>query len=925
MSTSEAGVGFRARARELYDLGFSVIPVNRDKVAEIEWKPYQSARASKEEMDRWIVDYPDCNIGVVTGRVSGIIVLDTDSNEADVMVRALCIPPGTPTVRTAKGHHYYFKYPTGFPVNNRVGVLPGVDIRTDGGYVVAPGSVHASGHVYEWEIAPSPSGYPPIPDRLLEAINRKSASPSNVNSCGKILRGARNDGLYRAGRRIHDKDLSPEAISAALLAENAARCEPPLPEHEVLAISRHVIEQPDQPDYRAEQRPKQDSPRTLYWARLQIQQYETKIREAITAIYELPYLEAAAVLHEDDHGEYERLVKNLKAKGARVTNWENDVRKTAAQLRQEHASQQGGGGSVATRESIATALVNIAQRKALFFHDGDDAFSAITIDSHTEIHALNSRAFKHWLSHQYFALNTSAPNTEALSTAITTLAGFARFKGEEKKTYNRVAEANGKYYLDLCDPCWRVIEIDSGGWCIIEAAQCPVFFRRAHGMEALPEPRRGGCVNCLRDSVNLPSDDDFRLVLSILVTAIRPHGPYPLLVLTGEHGTAKSTTQLRCRSLIDPNQAPLRSQPKEPRDLAITAKNSYVISLNNISKISPWLSDGLCCLSTGSGFATRALFTDEEEKIFAATRPVVVNSIDDVITRGDLLDRAVVIAAPPIANVRDEEQLDGEFRERQPRILGALLDAVSSAIRRYPRVKLEKLPRMADFAKWAAAAAPALGWSEERFLQAYAGNRRHSERALLEEPLAEAVSKLVLPFESTATVLLEELNKLAPDETRKKRELWPQSAKSLGSRLRRLAPALRRAGICDVRFERETATRKRERGCFLSVLPQDEGEKMSETSELCEGSENAAITCSFCGRFNPDELSGHSVGLPETSERSEQTSEQSDEKAQPNQTQSPSTGNADVSDIFSPMLNGGSEKNKGEGDPDFNDEEAHEI
>jgi hypothetical protein len=167
-----------------------------------------------------------------------------------------------------------------------------------------------------------------------------------------------------------------------------------------------------------------------------------------------------------------------------------------------------------------------------------------------------------------------------------------------------------------------------------------------------------------------------------LLGALHPHGPYPVLILHGEQGSAKTTTEKFFRSLIDPSSALVRSQPHEPRDLIIAASNGFVCAFDNLSSLPDWFSDALCRLSTGGGFSTRALYTDDEEIIFEAKRPIILNGIEELATRGDLLDRAIVVELPRITDERrqTEDSLCVAFERERPRLLGALLDAVSGAL-----------------------------------------------------------------------------------------------------------------------------------------------------------------------------------------------------------------------------------------------------
>jgi hypothetical protein len=170
-------------------------------------------------------------------------------------------------------------------------------------------------------------------------------------------------------------------------------------------------------------------------------------------------------------------------------------------------------------------------------------------------------------------------------------------------------------------------------------------------------------------------------------------------------GSAKTVLSKLLRALIDPSVAPVRALPRDERELFIAASHSHVLAFDNLSGLPPWLSDTLCRLTSGGAFSTRRLFTDQDEILFAAARPVILNGIEDVITRPDLADRAILLMLAPIAEWqrRPEHALWREFELACPYILGALLDAAAQGLRMLPRARLMRLPRMADFALWATA------------------------------------------------------------------------------------------------------------------------------------------------------------------------------------------------------------------------------
>ena len=152
--------------------------------------------------------------------------------------------------------------------------------------------------------------------------------------------------------------------------------------------------------------------------------------------------------------------------------------------------------------------------------------------------------------------------------------------------------------------------------------------------------------------------------------------------------------------------------------------------INNISNMKDWLSDALCRVSTGGGFATRELWTNDEEALFNYMRPIIVTGIDEIINRNDLADRTVFITLPPIPdhNRLPEKELTRKFNEALPGILGGIFDAISVGLKNIGQTHLDHLPRMADFALWVTAAEPALPWKKGDFLKVYNDKRESVNR-----------------------------------------------------------------------------------------------------------------------------------------------------------------------------------------------------
>jgi Domain of unknown function (DUF3854) len=532
------------------------------------------------------------------------------------------------------------------------------------------------------------------------------------------------------------------------------------------------------------------------------------------------------------------------------------------QKRQKEAREQ---------KSQASHLVDIGRVFELFHTPEGVPYAVLNTKGHRETWGTGSRTFREALALRYYQQTGSSPNSQAIRDAIATLDGIARFDGACHDVHVRVAGDDKQIWLDLCNSHWNVVEITANGWRV--ASDPPVRFRRAGGMLPLPLPEPGGSVDELNQFINVPDDtDEWVMVLSWLANALRPRGPYPILYLMGEQGCAKSTAARVVRAMVDPFKAPLRSAPRDERDLCIAANNSRVLALDNISYLPHWLSDALCRLATGGGLATRQLYTDSDEVVFEVMRPVVMNGIEDVATRGDFVERSIPVTLPVIGerNRRAEANFWRAFEEARPRILDALLDAVSTALSRVGSVHLERMPRMADFAVWSTAAETGLGFQPGTLEDAYSGNRATANETALEAVIVSPYVRQLVnergQWSGTFTKLLAELNRLeAGGAAQKKPKGWPGTPRKLSADMRRLAPHLRAVGIeCEI----SPSGRGRNRTITLRRTSAKDGGNTSRTSPTSplsvdstssDGDVPPAQTSSTSGNTSPVEVTGNAT------------------------------------------------------------------
>lgn len=503
-------------------------------------------------------------------------------------------------------------------------------------------------------------------------------------------------------------------------------------------------------------------------------------------------------------------------------------------------------------------LVRYAEQAAEMFHTPDGrAHVTVETDGRVETWPVNGRQFVQFLRWSFYSEHGGAPSEQALAEARATVAAKAVFDGPKREVFIRV----GKYeedtvYLDLGNERREIVEITALGWSVLSSKVVPVRFVRKENAAELPRPMSGGSIEDLRSFINVRTDEDFVLILSWLVGALNPDGPYPILIIQGEQGSAKSTTVRVVRSMVDPAVEPLRAPPRDERDLAIAASNGWALALDNLSGVKHWLSDALCRVATGGGIATRELYSDDRETIFRVKRPIVLNGIDSMSNAGDLRDRSVIVELPPIPQERKrtEREFYREFETVRPLMLGALLDSVSAALGNLNEVRLEEVPRMADFAAWVTAAEEALPWKPGSFLGAYTSNRAEANALSVgADPLAAAVQKLMLGREEwtgTATELYTALCQVVDEDARRSRA-WPGAPNSLSDKMKRIAPALREAGIQyeDERLPGGSRTRQKS---LKKLATKDRPDRPGENESLATSEHNYRNTTGSAGRDRDD-------------------------------------------------------------------------
>ncbi|SIR61364.1 hypothetical protein [Bosea sp. TND4EK4] len=427
------------------------------------------------------------------------------------------------------------------------------------------------------------------------------------------------------------------------------------------------------------------------------------------------------------------------------------------------------------------------------FQSEGEAYAVFSDKGASRIIALRSREFGALIRRRFFAETSRLLGKAAFGAALQALIDKA-LEGEERALHLRTAPIPDGICLDLGGRMRRAVTITPGGFEVTAAP--PALFRSSSG--ALVEPAAAGDLGLLRRHLNV-SDVQFQLIVAWLTFSMRPAGPYPLLALSGEQGSAKTTAAAVLRYLLDGRRTGGRALPASKQNLDVSARLSHLLSYDNVSYISPAMSDCLARLATGEEEGRRRLFTDSDEVVFEAMRPILINGIGSVVTRPDLVDRTIFIEVPVIPKSRrlTKKAFWQRFEQDAPAIMTGLVEVIVQGLRRLPDTVLADLPRMADFAEWGCAI-ERTHWSEGSFMEAYGANIEAGNADILQvDDLGMAIVEMMSETSSwtgTATQLLERLD---GDRTKQQRRLQPlpPNGQRLSIELQRLAPVLRRRGI----------------------------------------------------------------------------------------------------------------------------------
>jgi hypothetical protein len=469
------------------------------------------------------------------------------------------------------------------------------------------------------------------------------------------------------------------------------------------------------------------------------------------------------------------------------------------------------------RSSDLAQLLHIARRGIPFTSTDGQAFVRLDEPSSGGFFILpvRSPAFRYWFFYHFYAEFDSLPTSHAFHAVLDHLEAQAHYAGENQSlsVWRRVGARGGhpiprEILLDLADPGRRFVTISPEGWHVAPGENA--LFQTSRSTAPLPTPvpsdDPGPALAALRSYLNLPDRSAWIRCLAWLVSALRPSGPFPFLILQGPPASGKTFAARVLRSLIDPNASALTPVPSTVRDLLAVARQNWVLAFDHVSGLAPQIPDALCRLSTGLGASLRESPSETEPLLQSYRRPVIFTATSRWPPPPELAERALTVSLPalPATNRRPETELLASLTEAFPAILGALCAAVSTALRRLP-AQPPVSGRLPDAFAWMLAASPALVCTgEDAFTEA---EIREAFAAPMPRTTEQAVRDLLhqqSQWSGSATRLFELLSPLASCA----------SPKVLSEQLREAAGSLAAAGIT-VKYHRSNGVRLIE----LSVDP----------------------------------------------------------------------------------------------------------
>jgi hypothetical protein len=832
-------------ALQYLDLGLSIFPLmpkGKKPIPGFRWEAMKHTLPEQEHVKSWF-EGTDNNIAVATGVVSKLLVFDIDgimakSNADDVIQSKIRQDTREALADTiwvetgGGGFHILVRFdPVAFQQDNRAAteiknavLWRGKDghseirLKSDGGYVVAPPSLHPSGTQYRF-----------IKGNIIAKLSK--------NQILDLIRCFRQiDGICRSNSQHNKekKEITPLPAPRELDDERVM---------DIVVILRPYYLKGRRHEF------------VLYlsgWLRKEgiIIVSTRKVIEELADKDEELYDRQATL--EDTYNKespdelkgYQGLLEILEAQtsSAQVAHQilkevqdvfpENGLLHNNNAVRGSDAYDDERGGTKSP--SVSELAIEIVDKRAvLYFKDEyGTPHIKVKVGDHTETMPVASSRFELYVSKVFYdEMDRRVLKAESLNEVLRILTARTVFNGVTSKLHLRTAwgiseddynsvDYNTLYY-DPTTENWSCIKVTTQGWEIIPRHPDNVLFTRFKQLPQVMPVRECSpdIMDRYLDLMHIKGHTSRLIVKVMLIASFIPDIGHPITVPNGEQGGVKSTYCRYHKRIVDPCAVELLTIPKDRNEFVQHMHHNYVVVYDNVRNVPKWFSDEICKAVTGAGNSKRKLYTDDEDVAYNYKRCIQVNGINNVLIEPDALDRSIMLDFTRISDQerREEAEVDAEFETMRPGLLGYIFDILVNALSIKPTIKLERKPRMADFAVWGEAIARAMGCKELEFLDAYYSVL---ERQNVDAVEATLVGPAIVHFvdtwqqerttwEGSPDELLNELRRVAEAfgiDTRD--SMFPKKANSLIRKLKPLLPDLRQGYQIDIAITRDAKGEK---------------------------------------------------------------------------------------------------------------------
>ncbi len=470
-------------------------------------------------------------------------------------------------------------------------------------------------------------------------------------------------------------------------------------------------------------------------------------------------------------------------------------------------------------------LVQIIKEGCEFFKcEEGKTWVLFFIQDKRNIAPIKSKLFRGWVSTQWGQEFKKTPPSTAITNVIDFLDSETLVYGETKVLHRRITQADGAFWYYLDNQEKQAVRIDALGWRVSEG-NLP-YFRETTNSQEQVSPSMSGDTKKLLDFVTLKDEKQQLLFLVSVITCFVPNISHPAFVFHGCKGSSKTTTMRFVQKLIDPSIENSSSLPRNEYDLGLQLSQSSFVAYDNLTQIQPWQSDMLCRAVTGGSVSKRENYTDTDRVRVNFQGCIALNGINLVVSKSDLLDRSIIFELERLHETKRKplQQLEAEFAQALPDILGGIFSTLSKAISEFHNLSLPNLPRMADYCKWGCAVAMALGYKAEKFVDAYDENIKIAQNACIESSqlalALEAFAAVNPEWEGSVGELHEYLGNILFNMNMKRDKTFPASASKLMSAVREILPDIQALGINVKELGRKSAgVMVRITNQMLPVLP----------------------------------------------------------------------------------------------------------